>query len=233
MRRYKFGISKGSIPLSLYVFVGLITIDPSWVRTITSLIAAMILLFWGSRNIISDEDESESWRWSRATSRAISAMSVLCVGAMVPFAIRWLRQPPSGQQVVQDAVSMVGYLIFSFLFGVVIYLMLLLRPIMGSKDSDLEMQALKLEHQSCLAIFQTGGTCMVVIFLGALLTPVLGTSVGTSDITIARLGWAFYCFAGGIVWFLRPCLARAKHIRRELQLLRRDSVPDVSTGTSG
>jgi hypothetical protein len=177
----------------------------------------MVLLFWYLRNISSDEDEPESWRWSHATAKAVSAMLVLCFAAITPFAVRWIQQPPSDQQAVQDGISLVEYLIFSFLIGVVIYLFLLLRPTLGPRDSLLEIEALKLEHQSCLVLFQTGGTCMVVVFLGALLTPILGPNVVASRITITRLGWAFYCFAGGIVWFLRPCLARAKYIRAKIE----------------
>ena len=219
----QLGISKGSVPLALYTFVGMIVIDGSWLRSIVSLIAALIVLFWCSRDVRPDEDEPEGWRWSTATARATSAMVVICVGSIVPFAVRWFRQPPGGQQVVQDAVSLVGYLIFSFLIGTVIYLLLLLRPTVGQKDATLEIEALKLEHQSCLVVFQTGGTCMVVLFLGTLLTPILSANIGASDITIARLGWAFYCFAGGIVWFLRPCLAKARFIRRELETRRNES----------
>jgi hypothetical protein len=134
---------------------------------------------------------------------------------------------------MQDAISVVGYLIFSFLIGVVIYLRFLLRPTMGPKDEVLEIEALKLEHQSCLILFQTGGTCMVILFLGTLLTPILSASAGTGGITVARLGWAFYCFAGGIVWFLRPCLARAKYIRHELARQRGAPARVSSTVSAG
>lgn len=161
MFHYKLGISKGSLPLACYVFVGLTPIDQSWLRTVLSLIAAIVLLFWCSRDIQADESEPESWRWSHATARGAAAMLILCLAAILPFAVRWLQQRPSGQQAAEDAISLVGYLIFSFLIGVVIYLMLLLRPTIGPKDSALEIEALKLEHQSCLVLFQTGGTCMV------------------------------------------------------------------------
>jgi hypothetical protein len=37
---------------------------------------------------------------------------------------------------------------------------------------------------------------------------------------MARLGWAFDCFAGGIVWFLRPYLARAKYVRFKIEQIQ-------------
>src|ERR1035441_6077182 len=61
---------------------------------------------------------------------------------------------------------------------------------------------------------------MVIVFLTALLAPILGGKAGNAEATMARLGWAFYCFAGGIIWFLRPCLARAKYVRFEIEQIQ-------------
>src|SRR5260370_10405937 len=188
MLRSKFRMAKGSWWMSLYVFGGLITIDISYLRTIVGLIAACVFLALCSKDLKSDEHESESWRWSPATARAILAMIVLCIGTIVPFGVRWLRQPPTEQEAVQDGISLVGYLLFAFLMGTVVYLLLLLRPTHGPKDSEMELEALKLEHQSCLIIFQTSATGMVVIFLGALLTPILSASTGGRGLIIERLG---------------------------------------------
>ena len=221
-------LPESSLPLSIYTFFGLIPLDASWLRTISALIATSILLFWCSSDDARDEPEHEAWRWNKGTSQSVMAMGILSVSAIVPFALRWLRQPPAGQQAVEDAVSVVAYLIFSFSISVVIYLLRLLTPASHAEDSAHDLESLRLEHQTCISIFQTAATCMVVLFLGALLSPILGAKSGAGEVTITFLGWAFYWFAGFIVWFLRPCLDRAKAIRRQLE--RRRST--VGRGTS-
>jgi len=221
-------ISEGRLPLTIYTFLGLIPLDASWLRTISALIASVIFLFWCSKEDVLDERDREAWRWNKATSRSILSMVILSVSAVVPFVVRWLRERPNEQQAAQDGAAVVAYMIFSFSISVVIYLMRLLTPVEGSDDPSFDLESLRLEHGTCISIFQTGATCMVVLFLGALLSPIMGAKTGTGQVTITLLGWAFYWFAGFIVWFLRPCLDRAKAIRRQLE--RRH--PSMSRRTS-
>ena len=214
-------ISQSSLLLTGYTFFGLIPLDASWLRTSTALVACFIFLLWCSREDAPGEREHDAWRWNKAASRSLLTMFVLSSSSITPFALRWLKEAPDGPQAVQDAAALVAYLIFSFSISVVIYLMRLLTPPDRSEDAPLDLESLRLEHQTCISIFQTAATCMVVLFLGALLSPALGakTAAGGS-VTITMLGWAFYWFAGFIVWFLRPCLDRAKAIRRQLERRR-------------
>jgi len=62
-------------------------------------------------------------------------------------------------------------------------------------------------------------TGAAVLFVGMFLAPVLGMSEKLGELTLAKLAWAFYWMLGAIVWLLRPCLARAKYIRIELEEL--------------
>jgi hypothetical protein len=213
-------VSKGSIPLSIYVFLGLISADASWLRTLTAIAAAMVLLFWGSTNTASDDTDGDSWRWSEPAFKAVMTMVLLCASIVFPFLFRWLQAKPTDEQVAQDAAAIVGFLIFSFLIAAVVYLLLLLHPSREHGDPSVKVETLKLEHQACLVLFQTACTAMVIVFLTALLAPILGGRAGNAEATMARLGWAFYCFAGGIIWFLRPCLARAKYIRFEIEQIQ-------------
>ena len=216
-------IPEGSLPLAIYTFFGLIPLDPSWSRTASAFVASALFLFWCLREEIRVPDDREGWRWNKGASRSLTAMAILSSSAILPFLERWLRQRPDPQQAVQDAAELVAYLIFSFSVAVVIYILRFLDPPPARDDTPLDIESLRLEHQTCISIFQTGATCMVVMFLGALLSPIMGAKAGTADVTITMLGWAFYWFAGFIVWFLRPCLDRAKSIRRQLEHRRTPS----------
>jgi hypothetical protein len=195
--------------------------DPSWLRTIVSFVSSCLFLFWCLREPAGGEYEAESWRWSRAAARAIASALLLASGSFLPFLLRWRSSKPSASQLADDAVSLVWLLIFTFLMGSVVYLLLLLRAPRSNDFSNQSIEAMKLEHQSCLTLFQSGATCIVVVFLGAMLSPALGAASLTGTGVVARLGWVFYCFAGGIIWFLMPCLAKAKFLRSELQQSRK------------
>ena len=213
-------VSKGSVPLSIYVFLGLISADVSWLRAVTAITAAMVLLFWCSTNTASDDTDVDSWRWSEPAFKAVMTMLLLSASIVGPFLFRWLQARPTDEQAAQDAAAIVGFLIFSFLIAAVVYLLLLLHPSREHGDPSVRVEALKLEHQACLVLFQTACTSMVIVFLTALLAPILGGKAGNAEAIMARLGWAFYCFAGGIIWFLRPCLARAKYVRFEIEQIQ-------------
>ena len=70
-------VSKGSVPLSIYVFLGLISADVSWLRAVTAITAAMVLLFWCSTNTASDDTDVDSWRWSEPAFKAVMTMLLL------------------------------------------------------------------------------------------------------------------------------------------------------------
>jgi len=223
-------IAKGSIPLSIYVFFGLISADASWLRSLTAFAAAVILLFWCSADTASDDTDADSFRWSEPAFKGVVTMVVLCTSTAVPFLFRWLQERPTDEQAAQDAAAVVVYLIFSFLIAAVVYLLLLLHPSRPQGDPAMKVEALKLEHQSCLMLFQSACTSMVIVFLTALLAPILGGKAGNGEAAMVRLIWVFYCFAGGIVWFLRPCLARAKHVRFEIERIQSMVAPSVHPG---
>lgn len=202
---------KGSITLTVYTVIGLISIDISKIRTIESVCAAILLLLCLKEVTPAEDEEPQSWRWSRATTRAVIATLILSVSSFVPFLSNWWKNPWSTAS-AHDVSVVVACMVFSFLVGIIVYLMLLLTP---SSVRPTSTEALKLEHQACLALFQAACTCIVVAFFGALLSPLLNGEQA-HQVTLGKLAWVFYCFGGGIIWFLRPCLARARAVRAEL-----------------
>jgi hypothetical protein len=211
--------ARSSVPLAFYTFLGVSLIDPSWYRTVTAFAVSVVLLLWNSRVLASYESEPESWRWSEVTQKSVSIFVLIAFVSVLPFLIRWLWQPPSGKEAWQQGVLFVACLAFSVLVGLTVYLEMLLRPTSGEKVPQFEAVALKLEHQACLTLFQTMGTLMGIIFLGTVLAPTVGAGDKLLSVPVAKLLWAFYCFAGTIIWLLRPCLARAKYIRFRLERL--------------
>lgn len=219
----RLGLSRASVPLAAYAFVGLSLVDVSRLtdllrlRTLSSFCGSLVLLLWCSKETTDDEIEDKSWQWSTAASRGVWTAVILSSSASLPVG---LQQLTGKTWTAQDGITLVASFAFTFMIALAVYLMLLLNPAhrhRGELLSDGAIEALKLEHQACLTLFEAVCTGAMVLFVTILLAPLLGETKPFGELTSAKLAWAFYWMAGPIIWLLRPCLARAKYIRNQLE----------------
>ena len=208
-------LSADRLTLAAYTFIGLACIDFSWLRIAASGTASSLLLHRFSVGTPAAENEVGSWRWSSATTRAVVSGLLLSVLAILPVVFR------RATSVSADPVSIqfIASIMFSFIITVALYTAAFLDTPAGIVYGAQSLEALKLEHQSCLTLYQTLATASMLLFLGTLFTPVMNLAHQLGEITLAKIAWAFYCFDGIVIWLLRPCMARAKYIRCEIEKL--------------
>jgi hypothetical protein len=199
--------SRGNVQLSLYTLVGLISIDPSWQRSVLAIVVSAVILAWISQRLDFDENVQGSWRWSPATSRGVSVFALVAVGALLPF-LTGGQSSPSSDRIASFLVAN----IFATMIGLAVYLSCLLEGTTGPKARSLEIESLKLEHQACMTLFQTFTVAVATFFVGVILSVALDTGKQFGH-PVSSLLCAFYYFSGAIIWLIRPCLARAKYIR--------------------
>jgi hypothetical protein len=198
--------SPSDLFLFTYTFFGLLALGPSWPRVLISLLSSVVALAWNTVPLAVDENVYGSWRWSPATTRSVSVFAVVVAGAGIPF----LWDLPNKGDMSNIAIRFMAALIFATVVGLCVYVRHLLNTPLGLTHSE---EYLKLEHQACLTLFQTLTTSVGVFFLAVFLSPALAVSEKAKVDPIGGLCWAFYCFAGAIIWLLRPCVAKAKWTR--------------------
>jgi len=208
-----FELSVGRFILSGYVFLGLVWIDYSLVRVATSILAGLLVLCRHTSGARGDENEPGCWHWSPTTSRSVAFLLMLSACAVLPTIFLRGRIETAGHR----GTLLVASIIFSAIIGVALYLANFLDTPAGMKIGSRSLESLRLEHQSCLTLYQTIGTASFMLFLGALFTPIFSLNQQAGDMVPGRIGWAFYCFGGMVVWLARPCMARAKYIRFEIE----------------
>jgi len=101
--------------------------------------------------------------------------------------------------------------------GIAAYLLTILSKPDEQKMNSLKIEALKLEHQSCMTLFQTCGSLMGIFFLATFIAPLLNANVSFANVRFVDVMFLFYSLAGFILWILFPCVERAERIRRQLQ----------------
>ncbi len=212
----RFHERRGSLPLSLYTFVGLSVVEPSGWRYVFAVIGSTCLYFWNSKQLREDEAVFDSWRWSQVATRGVSVFLMISACSIAPYLAR------SGRLIglASRDLSLMASFVFATLIGLAVYLPQLLRPGDAEQRGRAEIRALELEHQACMAMFQAMVSALAALFLGAVFLPAI--AAGPQKALLANpalsITWAFYSFGGCLVWLLRPCLARAKYIRYLLEM---------------